>query len=1132
MDSKTEAYHKSIFQFELAKLKEKEYLSEEHFEITMNAHKKYYSDLEEKRMAAAHSAAQTEKDNQPTKQAIKPVKKKLSTEEIRERNISWLLNVGVILLMISGLFVATSNWETMANWMKSGSIAFVSLLFYGMAYLSNKILKIERTSFAFIVLGSLFLPIFILSVGWFELLGPYFSFNGDGRFILGAAGSFLIVPIYSFLAQKFRSRFFVWFSFIALTTGAGYTLAAFKLERDGFYLGIMLFNAMLAAAYHRIKKRENFKLFSKELVYFAQINLVLSTILMLAFFNSHVFYSVNILVTAAVYLSMVFVTGKEEYHFVFSLLIVYGAYQFIEHSILDAAGPVIYALVGAGFLLVPNLLDNQYPWKHVFRITSAAVSILVFLYISAEGILLKINEPSAALLLAYIIIATQFIHLAKTMANGLFAYLAPIFIASALYEVFLMINQILNFNHFTLPIFFIGFLLFISFGYFVKHPLLNVITLSSRDVGNAIMLFSALISIGLLDWLEAGLMLLIFSIAMLLMNKEEKRAFYTESIPWAIPLSFGFAFMFFGEEMRRNFSFYHDALGMTMNTVLASAVLLFITFVLKAKKGEARNSFFIAQGFYTISIFSAIVLPINEVWMRPAVLMGGAAMYLFLYHAIKQKWVPFTSAAVSLLTYLSILNGVAQLGFDLQFFLWIQLPFGTWVLLIASFFILKRDAILAGGFSWVGHIFMPISLFLTLILHGEDSQWAFAVAVIIYWISSRVPKSEWKVKFFLYSSFLALFMAVLMGMDQVWDSGFSKYAFLLVSCCIFVFWLFAEQADRERSVYFLIPWSVLGILAFFSAYPFGYSTFFILIVYAVGFLIFLHKLKLDLLAGIPLVFIYAGTMKFLFINQLSADYKVLVAAGIGLVLSFIGKSIYSGIFLFEGKKREADSYTFTALLFCLSMYLIPAASLWAKALPGLLVSMLVFLQRQRIASHYFWLPGLLSGVILLDPYYTVLRNVEIPLLIARELYVLPWVALIIFAKKILKGRYGMLTNRLQWIVLIMVSLLLVQDGLTSNTVYDALIVGTLSLLSMLAGTFCRIKSYFFVGSGVLLLNVLLQTRPYWGNLPWWAYLLIAGSLLITIASYNEWQKQKTAKGEETFLSKWKNSIVKKLKEWQ
>jgi hypothetical protein len=96
--------------------------------------------------------------------------------------------------------------------MKSGSIAFVSLLFYGMAYISNKILKIERTSFAFIVLGSLFLPIFILSIGWFNLLGPYFSFYGEGRFILGAAGSSLIVPIYSILAKKLSSRLFVWFS--------------------------------------------------------------------------------------------------------------------------------------------------------------------------------------------------------------------------------------------------------------------------------------------------------------------------------------------------------------------------------------------------------------------------------------------------------------------------------------------------------------------------------------------------------------------------------------------------------------------------------------------------------------------------------------------------------------------------------------------------------------------------------------------------------------------------------------------------------------------------------------------------------------------------------------------------------
>lgn len=229
--------------------------------------------------------------------------------------------------------------------------------------------------------------------------------------------------------------------------------------------------------------------------------------------------------------------------------------------------------------------------------------------------------------------------------------------------------------------------------------------------------------------------------------------------------------------------------------------------------------------------------------------------------------------------------------------------------------------------------------------------------------------------------------------------------------------------------------------------------------------------------------------------------------------------------------KKADSYTFISLLFLFTAYLHPAAALWAEVLPGLMISAFLFLQNGRVASKYNKLPGLLAGAVLLEPYYSVLRNIDMPDLFTREAYVLPLILLIIFVRRVLKGQYLKLTNRIQWAVLIAVSLLLIQDGLASNTVYDALIVGTLSLISILAGTLLRIKSYFFVGSGVLLLNVLLQTRPYWGNLPWWAYLLIAGSILISAASYNEWQKQKTADGKEPLLSKWKNSIMNRLKDW-
>lgn len=137
------------------------------------------------------------------------------------------------------------------------------------------------------------------------------------------------------------------------------------------------------------------------------------------------------------------------------------------------------------------------------------------------------------------------------------------------------------------------------------------------------------------------------------------------------------------------------------------------------------------------------------------------------------------------------------------------------------------------------------------------------------------------------------------------------------------------------------------------------------------------------------------------------------------------------------------------------------------------------------------------------------------------------IVLVIYLQVILKGRYEKSTSGILWAVLSIVSFILVLDGLETTTIYDALILGTLSLASILAGLFLRVKSYFFVGFAVLLLNVLIQTKPLWDNLPWWAYLLIVGSILIVVASMNEWQKQKVAKGERNSLKELRQKLIEK-----
>ena len=90
---------------------------------------------------------------------------------------------------------------------------------------------------------------------------------------------------------------------------------------------------------------------------------------------------------------------------------------------------------------------------------------------------------------------------------------------------------------------------------------------------------------------------------------------------------------------------------------------------------------------------------------------------------------------------------------------------------------------------------------------------------------------------------------------------------------------------------------------------------------------------------------------------------------------------------------------------------------------------------------------ILGGAYLLQPYYSIIAKLHIPSLWEREVIVLPFIILIIFIRRCLKGRYSDITKAVQWGVLIIVSLLLIQDGLASNTIYDALILGTLSLLS-------------------------------------------------------------------------------------
>ncbi|MFD1362408.1 hypothetical protein [Lentibacillus salinarum] len=1131
-----------IVREELEQLEDAQYISSDIHRQVVAAHDQYYVDLEQQEADAEKARQDMEipvEDSSHELPKTEPVKekKRLSPQEVRERNITWSLNLGVVMLLIGGLVLATSTWETLANWMKSGLITLVSVLFFGLAFVTMRVLKIEKTAFAFYVLGALFLPIAILSVGYFELLGSYFSFTGEGCYLFGAAGSAIMLPIYLQLAVKQSSRLFVWFSYVTITILAGFLLAALYLPVDGFYLGIMLFNALLVFIYTRLKDNQRIQLFTKEFVLYIQCNLVLSTLLMLTFYNHEMLYGFNVLLTAVLYFAMIYVTRHKEYSFVFSLMLIYGAYQLIEFSVVQEANAIVYALLGFVFLTIPRFMEDDHALKQIFRYTSAVVSACAFLYISFEGIIMRMNEPSFVLLLAYVLIALNFAFLANMTKRLLFAYLSPVFLLTALYEVVLFGREWFGYDKLMLPLFGMGLFLYIVFGCLMQMAFFQKMKESSRDVGGVVMLLAVLADFIVLNWWQAGTMLLLISMTALLMERYEQRAFLVKSSLWIHAVSLGFAVMMFYAAMGGD-ALYYDAGPMEAESfVLASLVILLASFGWKHinRMAFAEHAFFIAYGFYGLGMWLTFTFDVDAV-LRAVIMLGGVALAYLLYRKTGWTVVSYVVSGLSLLFYMTVLYALhAEMVIQSDLFQSLQFVVGAVLLLLAGVLAGKHDANLRKSFGWIGHLFLPFALLTSLLFYGEKTVWAFLIAAAVYGISLRFARAEWQISSFLYGGFTAFWIGIVQWFVLLDLNEPIQYATLLTSIIMAIGWYVSKGKWTKRTAFYVIPFSVFGIFLFTLVPDFDATLFVVTLLYAVLTLFMMHREKWDLFTVVPLILVY-GALWLYDDALLSSEYVMLFRlVGFAGVLVLAGWLIYPAIYQ-EQKDRKlpfnVDWYSIIAFIALYNLYAVTAEALWTKLLPGLLISLYLIGQRKRMPSIPAKWVMFVACVFLLQPYYVLLGNIQIPDLIERELYVLPWVAVVIVLKKITDGAYTKIVNNVQWATLVIVSLLLIQDGLASSTIYDALIIGVLSLASMLGGMAYQRKVFFFVGVGVLLLNIFLQTRAYWGNLPWWAYLLIAGSILIAVASYNEWHKQKTADGKTTMASKIYRRVIEKMKQWE
>ncbi len=144
---------------------------------------------------------------------VQPVKKQRT--KISTMNLIFI--IGVLFVIIAGVIFATTTWRILPNFVKVTVIFLSIVLFFAAAIFAKRKLRLTQTSLTFYSLGSLFIPISMLGMGYFKMLGSYLSLDGDGKFLLGFIGAACLTVACLYGARYYKSHLFIWLSYASET---------------------------------------------------------------------------------------------------------------------------------------------------------------------------------------------------------------------------------------------------------------------------------------------------------------------------------------------------------------------------------------------------------------------------------------------------------------------------------------------------------------------------------------------------------------------------------------------------------------------------------------------------------------------------------------------------------------------------------------------------------------------------------------------------------------------------------------------------------------------------------------------------------------------------------------------------
>lgn len=309
-------------------------------------------------------------------QQQKPVSS-VSNESIKT---SIILVLGVVFVVLAGIIFSTTTWESLPDIAKTIIIFSLSALFFCVSVLAEKVIHLNKTSTAFYILGSAFLPLTIICAGYFDLLGGWMSLSGEGRPLL-LMTAFATLGITSYIGSiKYKFAFFSWTFLTCITATFLCLLNQFDMNNDIFSICIAVYSTVFIFVIDFSEITEGNSPYSKILKLFTVINTGALSFISLFITTVGIVSFIPLAVFSFVFLTPLFIHSKYSFGvYPYAVLMFVGLYKLVRpDSISEFLLPFVGLALLSTVLTITNVIKD--PVKIILKYVSLVTVPFIFLF--------------------------------------------------------------------------------------------------------------------------------------------------------------------------------------------------------------------------------------------------------------------------------------------------------------------------------------------------------------------------------------------------------------------------------------------------------------------------------------------------------------------------------------------------------------------------------------------------------------------------------------------------------------------------------------------------------------------------------------------------------------------------------